>query len=167
MIKLESRGVWRRLNAVNSQSRHGSDRFELTVTGDGDGRHGEDGFRRKLDCARSMEYTSESTLGAHTDEWSLPVSRNGKGKEGERRFESVSRRSGGHSGRETPVPIPNTEVKSASVGATTGVREPLGTLRRRPPIHIHTHTHARTRSEDINSCGRALIVFRPRATAVS
>ena len=67
---------------MNSQSRHGSDTFELTVTGDGDGRHGEDGFRRKLDCARSMEYTSESTLGAHTDEWSLPVSRDGKGRDG-------------------------------------------------------------------------------------
>lgn len=58
---------------MNSQSRHGSDTFELTVTGDGDGRRGEDGFRRKLDCARSMGYTSEPTLGAHTDDWSLPA----------------------------------------------------------------------------------------------
>ena len=56
---------------------------------------------------------------------------------GKRRFESVSRRKGGHSGRDTPVPIPNTAVKSASVGGSTGVREPLGTVRRRPPIHTN------------------------------
>ena len=51
------------------------------------------------------------------------------------RFESASRRRGGQSGGGTPVPIPNTEVKPASVPASTGVREPLGTAVRRLTTH--------------------------------
>ncbi len=42
-------------------------------------------------------------------------------------FDSADRR-GGHSGGATPVPIPNTADKPASVPASTGVREPLGKL---------------------------------------
>lgn len=41
---------------------------------------------------------------------------------------------GGHSGGATPVPIPNTEDKPASVPGSTGVREPLGTPVRRLPF---------------------------------
>ena len=56
------------------------------------------------------------------------------------RFESAGRHRGGHSGGATPVPIPNTEVKPASVSASTGVREPLGIPTRRLSTHtIRTH----------------------------
>ena len=41
--------------------------------------------------------------------------------------------SGGHSGRATPVPIPNTVDKPAHVPDCTEVREPLGT-----PDRCHT-----------------------------
>ena len=43
---------------------------------------------------------------------------------------------GGQSGRERPVPIPNTAVKSASVTGGTGVRDSLGVRCRRLFIHI-------------------------------
>ena len=49
----------------------------------------------------------------------------------------IMRGLGGHSGRETPVPIPNTEDKPASVPYCTEVREPLGNLDRCQPTHYN------------------------------
>ena len=47
----------------------------------------------------------------------------------------IMRGFGGHSGREIPVPIPNTEDKPASVPYCTEVREPLGNKDRCQPTH--------------------------------
>ncbi len=56
-----------------------------------------------------------------------------------RRFDSVDRRYGGHSGGVPPVPIPNTEDKPACVSVSTGVREPLETPIRRPHSYSDFH----------------------------
>jgi hypothetical protein len=49
----------------------------------------------------------------------------------------IMRESGGHSGREIPVPIPNTEDKPASVPYCTEVRESSGNLDRCQLTHTN------------------------------
>ena len=71
----------------------------------------------------------------------------------ESRFDSESRRKGGHSGGATPVPIPNTEVKPTSVPGSTGVSDPLGTAVRRLPIHPGEYSHPDFRPTDTMSVG--------------
>ena len=73
----------------------------------------------------------------------------------ESRFEPESRHKGGQSGGETPVPIPNTEVKPTSVPGSTGVRDPLGTAGRRLSTHTGEFPHTRPTLSDSPS-GRPL-----------